>query len=79
AFVRSQSFAKRDKGEGPPSYPWRDNFCESRSFEVWQCVGGYGHQGEDIRAAECPQPGEGREPCDPKQRAVVAVRDATVI
>ena len=79
AFVRSQSYAKRDKGEGPTSYPWRDNFCESRSFEVWQCAGGYGHQGEDIRAAECPPPGEGREPCDPKQRAVVAVRDATVI
>ncbi len=41
------------------SYPWRDNFCESRSFEVWQCAGGYGHQGEDIRAAACPPPGEG--------------------
>ena len=79
AFVRSQSYAKRDRSEGLTSYPWRDNFCESRSFEVWQCAGGYGHQGEDIRAAECPQPGEGREPCDPKQRAVVAVRDAVVI
>ncbi|MBR1173978.1 M23 family peptidase [Bradyrhizobium sp. KB893862 SZCCT0404] len=79
AFVRSQSYAKRDRNEGVTSYPWRDNFCESRSFEVWQCAGGYGHQGEDIRAAECPPPGEGREPCDPKQRAVVAVRDAVVI
>lgn len=79
AFVRSQSYGKRDKNDGPTSYPWRDNFCESRSFEVGQCAGGYGHQGEDIRAAECPPPGEGREPCDPKQRAVVAVRDAVVI
>jgi len=79
AFVRSQSYARRDRSEGVTSYPWRDNFCESRSFEVWQCAGGYGHQGEDIRAAECPPPGEGREPCDPKQRAVVAVRDAVVI
>ncbi|WP_245454610.1 M23 family peptidase [Bradyrhizobium sp. RP6] len=79
AFVRSQSYGKRDKSEGPTAYPWRDNFCESRSFEVWQCAGGYGHQGEDIRAAACPPPGEGREPCDPKQRAVVAVRDAIVI
>ena len=79
AFVRSQSYGKRDKNDGPTSYPWRDNFCESRSFEVWQCAGGYGHQGEDIRAADCPPPGEGREPCDPKQRAVVAVRDAMVI
>ncbi|MEY9184528.1 hypothetical protein ABIG06_006117 [Bradyrhizobium sp. USDA 326] len=79
AFVRSQSYGKRDKSEGPTAYPWRDNFCESRSFEVWQCAGGYGHQGEDIRAAACPPSGEGREPCDPKQRAVVAVRDAIVI
>ena len=79
AFVHSQSYAKRDKSDSPTAYPWRDNFCESRSFEVWQCGGGYGHQGEDIRAADCPSPGDGRQPCDPKQRAVVAVRDATVI
>jgi murein DD-endopeptidase MepM/ murein hydrolase activator NlpD len=79
AFVRSQSYGKRDKSDGPTAYPWRDNFCESRSFEVWQCGGGYGHQGEDIRAADCPPPGEGRAPCDPKQHAVVAVRDAIVI
>ncbi|WP_342740978.1 M23 family peptidase [Bradyrhizobium sp. B117] len=79
AIVRSQSYAKRDRNEGATTYPWRDNFCESRSFEVWQCAGGYGHQGEDIRAANCPPPGEGRAPCDPKQRGVVAVRDAIVI
>ena len=79
AFVHSQSYAKRDKDDRPTAYPWRDNFCESRSFEVWQCAGGYGHQGEDIRAADCPSPGDGREPCDPKQRGVVAVRDAMVI
>ncbi|MBR0725767.1 M23 family peptidase [Bradyrhizobium manausense] len=79
AFVHSQSYAKRDKDDGPTAYPWRDNFCESRSFEVWQCGGGYGHQGEDIRAADCPSPGDGRDACDPKQRGVVAVRDAVVI
>jgi murein DD-endopeptidase MepM/ murein hydrolase activator NlpD len=79
AFVRSQSYGKRDKSDGPTSYPWRDNFCESRSFEVWQCGGGYGHQGEDIRAAECLAAVEDGERCDPKQRAVVAVRDAMVI
>ncbi|MGY0574099.1 M23 family peptidase [Bradyrhizobium sp. RDM12] len=79
ALVHSQSYAKRDKDDGPTTYPWRDNFCESRSFEVWQCGGGYGHQGEDIRAAGCPSPGDGREPCDPKQRSVVAARDAVVI
>lgn len=78
AFVHSQSYAKRDKDDGPTAYPWRDNFCEARSFAVGQCGGGYGHQGEDIRAANCP-PGEGRESCDPKQRGVVAVRDAIVI
>ncbi|MBR0789583.1 M23 family peptidase [Bradyrhizobium manausense] len=79
AFVHSQSYAKRDKDEGPRAYPWRDNFCESRSFEVWQCGSGYGHQGEDIRAADCASPSDAREPCDPKQRGVVAVRDAMVI
>lgn len=79
AFVRSQSYSKRDKSDAPTAYPWRDNFCESRSFEVWQCSGGYGHQGEDIRAAECPPQSDGAERCDPKQRGVVAVRDALVI
>lgn len=79
AFVHSQSHTKRDKDDGLTAYPWRDNFCESRSFEVWQCSGGYGHQGEDIRAADCPSPGDSREPCDHKQRGVVAVRDAVVI
>lgn len=79
AFVHSQSYAKRDKDDGPTAYPWRDNFCESRSFEVWQCAGGYGHQGEDIRAADCPSSADGRPPCDPKQRGVVAARDAVVI
>ncbi|OAF05658.1 peptidase M23 [Bradyrhizobium centrolobii] len=79
AFVRSQSHVKRDKMNPATAYPWRDNFCESRSFEVWQCAGGYGHQGEDIRAADCPSPGDSGERCDPRQRAVVAVRDAAVI
>lgn len=79
AFVHSQSHTKRDKDDGLTAYPWRDNFCESRSFEVWQCSGGYGHQGEDIRAADCLSPSNGREPCDPKQRGVIAVRDAVVI
>src|SRR5262249_30760959 len=41
AVVRSQSYGKRDKTEPQTdAYPWRDNFCESRSFEVWQCAGG---------------------------------------
>ncbi|MGV7216792.1 M23 family peptidase [Bradyrhizobium sp. UFLA05-112] len=79
AFVRSQSYGKRDRIDGPATYPWRDNFCESRSFAVWQCPGGYGHQGEDIRAADCAANTDAGQRCDPKQRSVVAVRDATVI
>jgi murein DD-endopeptidase MepM/ murein hydrolase activator NlpD len=79
AFVRSQSFGKRDKSEQPNgSYPWRDNFCESRSFEVGQCPGGFGHQGEDIRPGACPTNNE-EDHCDPKQQPVVAVRDGVVI
>ena len=80
AFVRSQSFGKRDKTEQPGGgYPWRDNFCESRSFEVGQCPGGFGHQGEDIRRGPCPTSSDGDERCDPKQQAVLAVRDGVVI
>ncbi|MBU6458575.1 MAG: peptidoglycan DD-metalloendopeptidase family protein [Bradyrhizobium sp.] len=79
AFVHSQSFREHDKA-GQPSggYPWRDNFCESRSFDVGQCPAGFGHQGEDIRPAPCPAK-SGAERCDPKHQAVVAVRDGIVI
>ena len=80
AFVRSQSFAKRDKIDQPSAgYPWRDNFCESRSFEVGQCPGGFGHQGEDIRPAPCPANSNDDDRCDSKHRPVVAVRDGVVI
>ncbi len=78
AFIHSQARFRHDK-EASGGYPWRDNFCEARSFQVWQCPGGYGHQGEDIRAADCPPAIEGGERCDPKQQAVVAVRDASVV
>jgi hypothetical protein len=80
AFVRSQSFAKRDKVDQPSGgYPWRDNFCEARSFQVGQCPAGFGHQGEDIRPAPCPGSSNDEERCDPKHRPVVAVRDGVVI
>jgi murein DD-endopeptidase MepM/ murein hydrolase activator NlpD len=80
AFVRSQSFGRRDKSDLPSGgYPWRDNFCEARSFEVGQCPAGFGHQGEDIRPAACPGAGDGEEHCDPRHRPVVAVRDGVVI
>ena len=79
AFVRSQSFRKHDKADqSSGAYPWRDNFCESRSFSVGQCPGGIGHQGEDIRPAPCPG-SSGEERCDPKHQAVVAVRAGIVI
>jgi hypothetical protein len=77
AFVHSQSFGGRD--ERADQYPWQDNFCEARSFEVGQCAGGYGHQGQDIRPAPCPPANDGGEVCDRRQQAVVAVRDGVMI
>ena len=78
AFARSQSFGKRKSDER--GYPWQDNFCEARSFEVGQCAAGFGHQGQDIRPGACPtQTSEGADACDPKQQAIVAVRDGVVI
>lgn len=35
------------------SFPWWDNFCESRSYETPMCPDGQGHQGQDIRPATC--------------------------
>ena len=87
AFIHSQEFRNRRSSDKPDetigsttSYPWQDNFCEARSFNVGQCPGGFGHQGQDIRPAPCPPDSEGAaEHCDPRQQAVVAVRDGVVI
>jgi hypothetical protein len=97
AFVHSQSFRNRSSNDrlldelagSNTSYPWQDNFCESRSFGVGQCASGYGHQGQDIRPAPCPVLGQApdrQDPdrqatdrCEPNQQAIVAVRDAVVI
>ena len=81
AFIHSQSFAGRDTSDQPAAgYPWRDNFCESRSFGVGQCPGGFGHQGEDIRpAAVCPPNNDDRDRCDSRRQPVVAVRDGVLI
>jgi hypothetical protein len=90
AFAHSQSFMKRrarEKTDEPAggnaghntSYPWQDNFCEARNFGVGQCAGGFGHQGQDIRAGECAAASKGGGKCDPKQQGVVAVRDSVVI
>jgi hypothetical protein len=35
------------------SYPWWDNYCETRSWTMPMCPAGKGHQGQDIRAATC--------------------------
>jgi len=35
------------------SYPWHDNFCESRTHEMPLCPSGTGHQGQDIRPSTC--------------------------
>jgi len=78
-FARSQSDRAHRTAigdDGPFSYPWRDNFCESRHFGVGQCATGFGHQGQDIRPGECLP---GRPDCDPSQQGVVAVRDGVLI
>ena len=78
AFIHSQKRRSGDKSDAPNShYPWRDNFCEARSFSVGQCANGYGHQGEDVRSGACPARVEGG--CDPRQQPVFAVRDGVVI
>jgi murein DD-endopeptidase MepM/ murein hydrolase activator NlpD len=78
AFIHSQKRRSGDKSDAPNShYPWRDNFCEARSFSVGQCANGYGHQGEDVRPGACPARVEGG--CDPRQQPVFAVRDGVVI
>ncbi|QOZ26197.1 M23 family peptidase [Bradyrhizobium sp. CCBAU 51753] len=77
AFAHSQSFAKRKAGAPVDEYPWQDNFCEARSFEVGQCASGFGHQGQDVRPGACPV--DSKDGCDPRQQAVVAVRDSIVI
>src|SRR6478752_6117512 len=66
AFARSQSPGKRRSDERNSGYPWQDNFCEARSFEVGQCAAGFGHQGQDIRPGACPMQGRERgDACDP--------------
>jgi murein DD-endopeptidase MepM/ murein hydrolase activator NlpD len=78
AFIHSQKRRSSDKVDAPNSfYPWRDNFCEARSFSVGQCPSGFGHQGEDIRPGACPVHIEGG--CDPKQQPILAVRDGVII
>ena len=76
-LVSSQQFGKR--GDRRSVYPWRDNFCEARSFQVGQCAAGFGHQGQDIRPAPCPPNSGSESSCHPRKQAVVAVRDGILI
>ncbi|HEU4806583.1 MAG TPA: M23 family peptidase [Nitrobacter sp.] len=61
------------------SYPWQDNFCEARDFDVGQCPAGSGHQGQDLRPATCTLRNKGADRCLPNRYAVVAVRDGIII
>jgi hypothetical protein len=79
AAVRSQSFGGKKSEGGRGVYPWRDNFCETRSFQVGQCAAGFGHQGQDIRPAPCPPNSNRDSSCHPRKQAVVAVRDGILI
>ena len=60
------------------SYPWRDNFCEMRDYLVGQCPGGYGHQGQDIRPANCVLQNAQADRCLPYQHTVAAVHDGVI-
>jgi hypothetical protein len=61
------------------AYPWRDNFCEHRSYFVGQCPAGLGHQGQDIRPGSCLLRNEGADRCEPYQHDVVAVDDGMLM
>ncbi len=78
AFANTQYYQRRVAG-GITGYPWRDNFCEGRSFPVTQCPAGMGHQGQDIRAAECSRTSTGTDRCGEHHDDVVAVRDGTIL
>lgn len=51
------------------AYPWRDNFCEERHHKTPACTAGIGHQGQDIRGADCVD----------DKHWVVAVEDGVIL
>jgi hypothetical protein len=77
AFANTQYYYHRVAGS-LRAYPWRDNFCESRSFAVTQCPGGFGHQGQDIAQADCNAGSLGADGCTPHHNDVVAVHDGVI-
>jgi len=64
---------------GNYSYPWQDNFCETRDFQAGQCPGGFGHQGQDIRPATCTLRTNESDRCVPNLHNAAAVRDSIVM
>ena len=77
--VNNQTLISDESAAENYSYPWRDNFCETRYFYVGQCPAGLGHQGQDIRPAFCRQRVPGANRCEPYLHDVVAVRDGAVL
>jgi hypothetical protein len=76
--IGGATLLRDESAAGNYAYPWRDNFCEHRYFDVGQCPGGFGHQGQDIRPSSCKQRFEGGG-CEPYQHDVVAVREGMVL
>jgi hypothetical protein len=64
---------------GNYSYPWQDNFCETRDFQAGQCPGGFGHQGQDIRPATCTLRTNESDRCVPNLYGASAVRSSVVM
>jgi Peptidase family M23 len=77
--VNGQRLVADESAGGNYAYPWRDNFCEHRSFYVGECPGGLGHQGQDIRPSSCTQRIQGANRCEPYLHDVVAARDGMVL
>ncbi|GAC1367220.1 MAG: hypothetical protein NVSMB47_18350 [Polyangiales bacterium] len=76
AFANSQVWGAGG-GSGPGgsqcdkvnfTYPWHDNYCETRSWSMPLCPSGAGHQGQDTRASDCT----------PDVHPGVAVEDGTI-
>jgi len=78
AFANTQYYQRRVAG-GVAAYPWRDNFCEGRSYRVAQCPAGMGHQGQDIGTTACNRRGAGDNRCAEHHDDVVAVRNGTIL
>ena len=64
---------------GQNMYPWRDNFCESRSLFVGQCPSGFGHQGQDLVPVGCALSSRDNDECGRGNHRVVAVHEGTVL